>query len=179
MSTKTTEQERNWVEEIGKRAFDSIAEMVAALECDYNRLEELRDDRDGYDDPNDHVGNDADNSAEAWALDNPDEAEELAGMVKDAGDCKDQDEARERIEEDALSVEVGCWWTPGSEAEPTEYRILLTTGGPAVRIVGDLGQHNEPHRARLEVQDWFKPWTEYHCDEEILLAYARCFFFGE
>lgn len=45
---------------IGKSAFDGIAEMVAALECDYDRLTELRDAEytfhwlvDGYNDSSD------------------------------------------------------------------------------------------------------------------------------
>jgi hypothetical protein len=55
----------------------------------------------------------------------------------------------------------------------------LTTGGPAVRIIGEL-DGGEVESARLEVQDWGTPWTE-HCttgdDNEALLSYARCFYF--
>ena len=40
--------ETNWIEEIGKPAFESIADMVAALNCDYDRLEELRDEREDF-----------------------------------------------------------------------------------------------------------------------------------
>ena len=64
--------------------------------------------------------------------------------------------------------------------EAAEFCILLTTGGPAVRIRGELDEYNEPRRAWLEVQDWFLPWTEYVCaDSDVLLNYARCFYFGE
>lgn len=104
---------------------------------------------------------------------------------------------RERIQEDALSVEVRSgWYVPGrsdiGEGKPEEYCILLCTGGPAVRIVGELSEHCEPETARLEMQDWFSPWTEYRplitlrgetaCDpdaQDVLLAYARCFWYGE
>lgn len=92
--------------------------------------------------------------------------------------------AEQRIHEDALSVEVRKdWHTVGSEdVETGEYRILLCTGGPAVQIVGDLSKHKEPETAHLQYQDWGTPWTNYGItseDEEVLLDYARCFYFDE
>jgi hypothetical protein len=40
--------------------------------------------------------------------------------------------------------------------------------------------NGEPHRAWLEVQDWGTPWTRYFdIEQDTLLAYARCFYFGE
>jgi hypothetical protein len=109
------------------------------------------------------------------------------------------EEVRERIYEDALSVEVRSdWYVPGdrSRHDVAEYRILLCTGGPAVQIIGELNEHGEPETARLQVRDWFQPWTdmrplvdtskspkgreiENYDSEPILLAYARCFYFGE
>jgi hypothetical protein len=73
------------------------------------------------------------------------------------------------------------WYTPGNEDnEPVEFKLLLGTGGPAVQIRGELDANAEPDRAWLEVQDWFKPWTQYHgADQETLLAYCRCFYFGK
>lgn len=178
----TTTDKTNWVKDIGRSAFDAIREMVKALQVDWERLKELREERDDYgpDDPDD---NDDDVDPLTWAERCEEEAEELAELEAAAGDCIDEDEARQRIHEDPLSIELGGWWTVGSEPEPTEYRILLTTGGPAVRIVGDLGQGNEPASASLEVQDWFKPWTEYrsgvNSHDEILEAYVACFYFGD
>ena len=105
------------------------------------------------------------------------------------------EEARERIREDALSVEVRSgWYVPGRRESHSveEYTILLCTGGPAVRIIGTLNEYCEPESARMEVQDWFQPWTEFHPlvgqddtesdnydSEPILLAYARCHYYGE
>lgn len=98
----------------------------------------------------------------------------------------DEDEARERIQEDALSVEVRSdWYTPGCGADdnarkPAEFQILLCTGGPACRIIGELDEHGEPDRARIQHQDWGTPWTDYFdTDSDTLLAYCRCFYFGE
>lgn len=169
--------------EVGKSAAASIVEMVAALECDYERLEELRDERDSFSMDEDCIhapdGPGYANSAEAWATENPDEAEELKELEEAAGECKDQDEARERIQEDALDVRVFGERRNG-EWEADRFEILLTTGGPAVRIVGELDGNSEPDRAWLEVQDWGTPWTKhFDIEPETLLAYCRCFYFGE
>ena len=112
-------------------------------------------------------------------------------------DYHDSDAALEAITESALSVEVRSgWYFPGSEIQdtaPLEYKILLTTGGPALRIIGELDQYGEPETARLEWQDWGTPWTplmfsDFTSPDEIvrvreesahaLLTYARAFYYG-
>jgi len=97
----------------------------------------------------------------------------------------DSEDARQAIEEDALSVEVRSgWYTPpagkGDDA-PAEFCILLCTGGPACRIRGELDENLEPSRAWLEHQDWGTPWTQYYEPgiQETLLEYARVFYYGE
>ncbi len=86
-------------------------------------------------------------------------------------------------------MEVRSGWyaagMPDLDAFPAEYTILLCTGGPAVRIIGELDQYGEPETARLEHQDWGTPWTEYYADhmprddqETALLTYARQFYYG-
>jgi hypothetical protein len=99
--------------------------------------------------------------------------------------------ARQRIMEDALSVRVHSgWYAPGAERaeqKAEEYEILLCTGGPACRIIGELDEYGEPETACMEVQDWLQPWTQIrplvspddYDSEPILLEYARCFWFGE
>ena len=100
----------------------------------------------------------------------------------DRGEYHDTDKAQEAIHENALSVEVrSAWEFIGATLDPAEYSILLCTGGPAVRIVGDLGQYGEPDSARLQYQDWGTPWTEYitiGTDHTALLAYAGTFYWG-
>lgn len=95
------------------------------------------------------------------------------------------EEAEQTIQEDALSVGVRSdWYQPGQLPDhraPSEFTILLCTGGPAVRIIGTLNQ-SEPQSARLVYQDWGTPWTEYRLtaeQEETVLTYARCFYYGE
>ena len=117
--------------------------------------------------------------------------EGMTASEEDREQYHDEDAAREAIQEDPLSVQVRSeWHTPGQESEEGEYEILLCTGGPAVRIFGDLGRYSEPDGrysepddAQLEYQDWFTAWERY-CDtspeeDEALLYYARCFYFGK
>ena len=167
--------EKDWVSEVGKPAYASIAEMVAALGCDYDRLEELKDERDSFET--------ADYDGKSWEQIKSDDADELAELLAAAGGCADREHAEQRIQEDALSVEVRSGWViRGENMVAEEFNILLTTGGPAVRILGELDEHGEPRRAWLEVQDWGKAWTEYFPgtgSQDVLLTYARCFYFGE
>jgi hypothetical protein len=68
----------------------------------------------------------------------------------------------ETMREAPLSVDVRSGWhTPGEDADPEEFQVLLTTGGPALRIMGELDQWSEPARCWLEIQDWGTPWTRY------------------
>ena len=110
-----------------------------------------------------------------------------------------QDSARDAITESVLSVEVRSdWYTlDNASHEPAEYRLLLTTGGPALQLVGALNEYGEPETAELRMRDWVLPWLEWEPllfnptmsrDERIaarngyretLLTFARCFYFGE
>ena len=115
-----------------------------------------------------------------------DSISEMVGELKGAQDTNDDtniENAERAIQEDALSVEIRSdWHPPGEIGGTTEYVITLCTGGPAVRITGDLNTYNEPDTARLEHQDWGTPWTHYPTtneEEETLLTYARQFYFGE
>lgn len=63
--------------------------------------------------------------------------------------------------------------------EPEEFRILLSTGGPALQIRGELN-HGEPSRCWLEHQDWGTPWTRFFdADRETLMWFAGLFWFGD
>ena len=101
------------------------------------------------------------------------------------GEEIDEETARERIQEDPLSVEVRSdWHKPGSKDDkPTEYKILLCTGGPAVRIIGTLDEYGQPETAQIEYQDWFTPWVSYADtsseEDDALLTYARQFYYRE
>lgn len=190
--------------------YESIEQMVAALDADYERLNELRDEVKTLDDESDAIANDKSEWIEAnpgrfidandarsnWALAFPDENDRLAeieeereALIKELdeieaeiGPCESREDAEERIQEDALEVQVRSGWhAPGDpDATDDEFYILLCTGGPAVRIRGELGEHNRPTRAWIEYQDWGTPWTRFFdADQATLLAYCEQFYFGE
>ena len=97
-------------------------------------------------------------------------------------DCThNEDEAREAILADALSVQVRSdWHTPGDTADAGEYKILLCWGGPSVQILGALDEHGQPYSAELQYQDWFTEWMDYPLtdnEEQMLLMYAQQFYF--
>ena len=112
---------------------------------------------------------------------------EMVGAIaaaEQSGDEEAADSAREAATESVLSVEVRDGWrTPGSDSlGPEEFLILLATGGPAARIVGELGEYNQPERIRVQWQDWFTPWTDLatvEADDEALTAFAAQFYFGD
>ena len=88
------------------------------------------------------------------------------------------------VREDPLSVEVReDWHEVGEESEMAQYRILISTGGPALRMVGALaGTHAfGPDSARLQHQDWGTPWTDYISpgSSDALIWYAWEFYWGD
>lgn len=224
----------------------SIIAMVAALDVDYDRLEELRDKKrgghyvagwnmPGYMPDSEPCTFDTDSEARAYlaeemarhegesgdfgnernievspaaidecrngdgeygatfgnwhywvtfqpsALADPEEAKELEELEEAAGDNTSEDEAREAIKNDALSVEVRSGWASSKEEfEPEEFRIVLCTGGPHVELVGDLDR-GTPSRVRVLYRDWgtsgeYFPDTQ---EREALETYCSQFCFGE
>jgi len=136
--------------------YDSIMFMLGALALDWDRLRDLRDTED---------------------LDE-DERDELAALELERNDRDNEDDAQRTIDESPLSVELrGGWYAPGQEPAPAEeFQILLCTGGPAVRIMGEVDYRGAPHRAWLEYQDWGTPWTQYFdADSDTLVDYAGHF----
>jgi hypothetical protein len=156
-----------------KAQANSIEAMVAALNVDYDRLEELRKACSGYD------------TESSWSEHNPEESDELRELEEAANGNESEEAAREAIRDDALEVQVRSgWYNPCNKSEgddPEEFYILLTTGGPAVRIMGELNDYCEPARAWIEYQDWGTPWTEAPgiISQDVLLQYCSQFYFGE
>lgn len=99
-------------------------------------------------------------------------------------DGTNHDQVAEAIEEScqesALSIDVRTGWGhPSCDLVPEEFQILLSTGGPALRITGDLA-NGEPDRPRIQHQDWGTPWTEWRrdVDHEALDWFCSLFWFG-
>jgi hypothetical protein len=117
-------------------------------------------------------------------------SQEAKAVLKEHGfDGTNHDTVAEWIadamREAPLSVDIREGWkSPGEGAslEPTEFQILLSTGGPALRIMGELN-HGEPSRCWLEHQDWGTPWSRYFSRSaeraSALLWFASLFYYGE
>lgn len=175
MNTNT----ENHAEEQARAQVASIVELVRALDVDYDRLQELRDSANenraivaAYVEKMD------DWQANATAME---ELEELAELESAAGDCTSEDEARERIQEDPLSIEVRSGWaSSAADFEPEEFRVVLCTGGPHVELAGDL-DHGAPSRVRVLYRDWGTS-GEYFPDADERAAietYCEQLYFGE
>lgn len=123
-------------------------------------------------------------NAAAWSETIAEMIRALEAGWKSDGDGGEAMDAREAILDSALSVEVRSGWYSPCDANPeaVEYQILLSTGGPACRITGQLGAYGSPGTAGLEYQDWGTPWTRYPlaCPEAAdVLTFAQQFYFGE
>lgn len=175
---RQAEQDKQYeaLQKIGRCAMDSIRGMVAALECDYDRLDELKADRDLWVENEDGDEDEQTRTSADWAKEFPDDAEELAELEGAAGECSDRDDAERRIQEDPLSLEYRSdWTTPGEKLTPAEFCLLLSTGGPATRIIGEL-DNGGVSRCRLQAQDWFAPWTDIRLesgDDDILETFCQ------
>ena len=101
-------------------------------------------------------------------------------------------EQEERIEEitqevlnAALSLEFRNGWYSDlyhlkGVTEPIEFKILLSWGGPALRIIGEI-EENYAVNPKLQFQDWGTYWTDFEITEDQQKAlnwFCNCFYFG-
>jgi hypothetical protein len=147
----------NHAEQQARAQLRGIRELLAALDLDWDRLEELRD---LFADCPDDFGQE--------------EADELAELEEAAGEYTSQEDAEEALYNDPLDIEYRSGWgSTREDMQPEEFYILLCTGGPAVRIMGELDFNGEPHRAWIEFQDWGTPWTMLFDGQDDALDYAQ------
>lgn len=99
----------------------------------------------------------------------------------DWGLYADPEELRERIDEWArewpLSVEYRCseWQLSVTGCEADEFRILISWGGPAVAVFGDISCSGYPSDPELKGQDWGTPWEAVDCDSDALQWFCELF----
>jgi hypothetical protein len=125
-------------------------------------------------------------NAKGWTASIVELVEKL-NLARDEDDSDKIEEIEQEIHEGPLSLQVrGGWYQPGDESKgggAEEFELLLSTGGPALRLIGELDEYGQPFgKVRLQWQDWFTPWTEHETttDENVALyTYANCFYFGE
>ena len=107
----------------------------------------------------------------------------------DINSADDYEETLNRtVGDEVLCFTVRSDWTiPCEPLERDEFCLLLSTGGPACRILGNLTFYCEPdwragRRPEIEWQDWGTPWTEltsYVVNPDALLWFCGQFYFGE
>ena len=103
-------------------------------------------------------------------------------QLQESNDYNQQDELRESVLNSALSVEFRSGWYSSLDDElvPEEFKILLTWGGPALRIIGELDNYG-PVNPKLQFQDWGTPWIDFKITEDqqnALNWFCNCFYFG-
>lgn len=110
-------------------------------------------------------------------------AGEVESVVIDGDEYTDADRITDRVWESVLSAEVRDGWrNVGAKSNGAEeFRILLSTGGPACQIIGDLND-GSPENVRIQHRDWGTHWTNLATSNEENLALAwfcGCFCFEE
>ena len=156
-----TQQDNDRAQDQARAQLAKIREMIAAASLDWEELEELRE----------QYARAVENCEEI-----PDELRDtLEELEEQAGEYASREEAEEAIYNSPLSIQYRSGWASSPEdMQPEEFEILLCTGGPAVRILGELDFNGCPHRAWLEFQDWGTPWAHYYEEGagDTLLDYA-------
>lgn len=160
--------------------YDSIVDFLAGIEFDYDEYESIQSDIEcTVDALNDAIEA---GDAEQVQIENKCLFRLLAELEElgEKPEWDNEEDAREAAQENALDVQVRSGWQGvGETLEADEFMILLCTGGPAVRIRGEL-DGGTPSRAWLEYQDWGTPWTHYFgARQSVLVEYASIFYFGE
>lgn len=131
-----------------------IEDLLGALNMDWDTYSELQD----------YYPSDLDE----------DDLSMLKELTEQAADCDSRDEALERLMENPLSILYRSdWESDPTDFVPTEFVILLCSGGPAVRIRGELDHNGYPSRAWVEYQNWGTSWDWLHDYRSTALEYAR------
>ena len=95
------------------------------------------------------------------------------------------EEIRESILDSALSVQFRNGWYSDlyhlkGVTEPIEFKILLSWGGPSLRIIGEI-EENFAINPKLQYQDWGTSWTDFKItkdQQDALNWFCNCFYFG-
>ena len=106
-------------------------------------------------------------NAQAWT----ESAVDMIARLNAADDDGLREAVETEIQESPLEI---CWrsgWSTRHDVyETAEAYILLSTGGPALRLIVDV---TDMESARLEWQDWGTPWTDCHLTSDEEAAWLR------
>jgi hypothetical protein len=140
------QMEENRARDEARAKLNSIKKMILRIE----HIEECKS-TDGYC-----------NMEDVDLLDGLDEYDNGQDQEEMFNRYHNETEALNAIDESPLGIQLRSGWhNVGEEPTDDEFEILLCTGGPAVKIRGELDSHGRPDRAWLEYQDWGIQWTFY------------------
>ena len=106
-------------------------------------------------------------------------------QLQESNDYNQQDELRESVLNSALSIQFRSGWYSSLYdrvriGQPAEFKILLSWGGPALRIIGEI-EENFSINPKLQYKDWGTPWIDFEITEDQQKAlnwFCNCFYFG-
>ena len=89
----------------------------------------------------------------------------------------------DELREQPASIQVRSGWTNlcTEKFTPYEFKIQLSGGGPATRIIGELDEHCQVWSVQPQHQDWGTPWTDLILDKEqteAVMWFANLFYYG-
>jgi hypothetical protein len=89
----------------------------------------------------------------------------------------------DELREQPASIQVKSGWHDSpSDFKAEQFKIELSGGGPATRIIGELDNHGEVWSVKPQHQHWGVPWTDLDIDKEQATAvkwFASLFYYGE
>jgi len=95
----------------------------------------------------------------------------------------DADNIVDQLREQPASIQVRSGWHDNpSDLKPEEFKIELSGGGPATRIIGELDNNGEVYSVQPQHQNWGTPWTDLVLDDQQTIAvkwFASLFYYGE
>ena len=88
----------------------------------------------------------------------------------------------DELREQPASIQVRSGWHDNpSDLKPEEFKIELSGGGPATRIIGELDNDGEVYSVQPQHQNWGTPWTDLVLDDQQTIAvkwFASLFYYG-
>ena len=89
----------------------------------------------------------------------------------------------DELREQPASIQVRSGWHDSpSNFQPEEFKIQLSGGGPATRIIGELDNDGAIWSVKAQHQHWGIPWTDLFLDDQQTIAvtwFASLFYYGE
>lgn len=148
---------------------ETITSLVAACIADFDRIDELKEERDDWleENPGSFLHLNDPRNGGRWAMACPDEADELAELLEQVGSYESREEVERELREMPLCIEVRSGWVErGRDMEAEEYRIVLSCGGPHCELRGDLDNGSAHGPVRVLYSGWAESGELFDINDE-------------